>query len=866
MLLPIKKINERLESSIEDSDTAYFLDLMLAGEQLTKIVTACLVACINDDSKRHRYSQEYSLIRADGIGDWSKVIEEILTGTTSQFFNPVANNLQRELVERLGIGSWQYDCIDELMKCIKIIEGNVESIPVKISGKTWFSYFAFLRNKTRGHGALQSDVYTRLCPHLAKSIELFIKNYSLLNQFECAFLYRNLRGNYRVSDITPTTTKFHYLKTERNLSFENGVYMFLNKPTKLELIYTNSDLQDFYFPNGGFNNKKYEVISYITGNKDIKEADSFLTPPGDLPSSETEGLGKLELVGKVFTNLPTPIQGYIKRPTLELELHNKLIDERHPIITLTGRGGIGKTSLAINVLNQLCSEERFNAIIWFSARDIDLLMEGAKPVKPHVLTSDDISKEFVKLVEPIESKEKGFKPKTFLEKEFGQSSIGPILYIFDNFETVKDPIDLFQWLDTFIRTPNKILITSRFRDFKADYPIEVSGMNENEFSQLVEKTAKNLGITDLIESQDYLDELYNESDGHPYVVKVLLGEVAKEGKIGKVKRIVAGKDEILTALFERTYSGLTPAAKRIFLTLSNWKSNVPEIGIEAILMRESNEQMDVEKAIEELYRSSLINIEKSEKDGMRFISVPLSASVFGKKKLSVSPMKTAIEADTKLLHAFGVGLNAEINLGIEPKITKFFRDIAKKVSFGKDKLDNYIPILEYICRKYPNAWLTLSSLYEEEGRIENAITTIQNYLEFIEEDNMKLASWKKLSILYALNKDFNGEIHSLIELAELSITPLELISSSVNKIHILLNTKRFQPDSSEKQILLERIIKIYSLRLNNINGGPSDYSQLAWLHILNNDKSGAKRAVHTGLKMDEEHIHCLKLKETLNIM
>lgn len=87
-MLPIQRMNERLESSINDSDTLYFLDLILAGEQLTKIVTAGLVACVSDDNKRHRYSQEYRLLRADGIGEWSSVIDEVLIGTSSQFFNP----------------------------------------------------------------------------------------------------------------------------------------------------------------------------------------------------------------------------------------------------------------------------------------------------------------------------------------------------------------------------------------------------------------------------------------------------------------------------------------------------------------------------------------------------------------------------------------------------------------------------------------------------------------------------------------------------------------------------------------------------------------------------------------------------------
>lgn len=863
MLIIINKIKERLESSKNDSDTAYFMDLMLAGEQLTKLISLALVACITDDNKRHRYSQEHRLLRADGIGEWSAIIDETLAGPSSQFFNPVANQLQQELNERLGINSWQYKSIKLLIDCIKEIDSSFEDIPLKISGKTWFSHFAFLRNKTKGHGAYNSDVYSKICENLCNSISLIHENYSLFTTIDWAYLHRNLSGKYKVTDISTNATRFHYLRTDRNPNHDNGVYIFLNKPIKVELLLSNSDVTDFYFPNGSFNNKRYELLSYISGNKDYQDASSHLIPPGELPSSETEGVGKLDLIGNVFTNLPSVNQIYIQRNELEDELYKKLLDERHPIITLTGRGGIGKTSLAISVLKKICEVERYTSIIWFSARDIDLITEGAKPVKPHVLSNDDIAKEYCKLIEPKESLSKGFKPKAFFEKELENSSIGSTLFIFDNFETVKDPVDLFNWLDTYVRNPNKILITSRFRDFKADYPIEVGGMNEREFKLLVDATSETLGITNLVSDIKYLDELYNESDGHPYVIKVLLGEVAKEGKISKVKRIVASKDEILTALFERTYNGLSPVARRIFLTLSNWRSTIPEIAIEAILMREANEIMDVGKGIEELYRSSLVVIDISEKDGMRFLSVPYSASVFGKKKLSVSPMKTAIQADTKLLHTFGVGLHTEIHLGIEPRIIRFFRDIAKRVSLKIDKLENYIPVLEFICRKYPYAWLTLASLYEEEGKIENAIESLQHFLETSINENEQYSCWDKLANLYAKNNDWDGEAHALIELSELSITSIEKLKQIAFRINSLFKNNKFQTDTTEKQILSERLISSYMNHLENGLSESDDCSQLAWLYLNAGDRKNAIKVVKQGLEIDPYHIHCLKLKANL---
>ena len=51
---------------------------------------------------------------------------------------------------------------------------------------------------------------------------------------------------------------------------------------------------------------------------------------------------------------------------------------------------------------------RFEAVVWFSARDIDLLPSGPRPVRPHGLSIDDFANEFVQLMDPSERSTKGF--------------------------------------------------------------------------------------------------------------------------------------------------------------------------------------------------------------------------------------------------------------------------------------------------------------------------------------------------------------------------------------------------------------------------------------------------------------------------
>ena len=98
--------------------------------------------------------------------------------------------------------------------------------------------------------------------------------------------------------------------------------------------------------------------------------------------------------------------------------------------------------------------------------------------------------------------------------------------MFDNFETTHSPLEMFNWIDSFIRLPNKALITTRLRDFKGDYPVDVRGMDEDEARKLVDQTVVRLGIQNIV-TDSYAEKLIAQSEGHPYVIKILLGEVAK---------------------------------------------------------------------------------------------------------------------------------------------------------------------------------------------------------------------------------------------------------------------------------------------------------------------------------------------------
>src|SRR5262245_20066462 len=107
--LPLDRMWQRIETARQDSDTALVFDLLYLGELVVKLVTACLVAALDETHERHRYRLEYNLVRATGIGDWVQGLHDLLTGPAASHLIPHANSDRREITQNflLSDETWQ---------------------------------------------------------------------------------------------------------------------------------------------------------------------------------------------------------------------------------------------------------------------------------------------------------------------------------------------------------------------------------------------------------------------------------------------------------------------------------------------------------------------------------------------------------------------------------------------------------------------------------------------------------------------------------------------------------------------------------------------------------------------------------------
>ena len=869
-----REIDNRIALDREDGDVAYFNALMLKLEFLTKVVVAGVVACIDDDIDRNRYTLEHELVRADSLGNWAETLNTALVGPPAQSLLPIARTVFRDLTERVRTGDWRHAAVKGLVDAASVVGIEVD-IGETFALRRFFEIAAQIRNGTRGHGATTATQCHNACPSLQSSLDAVVRNMEIF-QVPWVYLHQNLSGKHRVLRLLNDPAPFDYLKKTRDAKVFNGVHLDLEgetsafNPLHVGLVFTDADLQDIYLPNGNFKRGSFEALSYATNKVDEVDGSRWSDPPARLPESETEGSPELGTIRNVFTNTPFMPSGYVKRAHLEKTLIDELEKvDRHSIITLTGPGGIGKTTLAIRAIYAVSERESppYEVVVWISARDIDLLDEGPKPVARKVFTQRDISRAAVDQLKPDGHNRHGFKAEEYFQECLTNGAAGPTLFVLDNFETLQNPIDVFEWLDAHIRNPNKILITTRFREFRGDYPIQIKGMSDDEANALIDQHASRLDIRKLV-STNYRRELISESDGHPYVIKILLGQAAKAGKALKPKRIVATSDHLLNALFRRTYDSLSTATQRVFLLLSSWRSYVPEVAVEAVSLRPGNERFDVAGSLEELVQYSLVDYVESKKDNQRFLAVPLVAAMFGKRELNVSSFKTAVEEDRKLLMEFGPGRRESSDRGTIPRIENLINGIARRIRKNPTELDETMPVLEYLASRFPTIYLRLADLVLQisaSGQsVERAKGYLRNYLGAAESVE-KSKAWKRLADLCEQSGDTVGEVHAFCEVALLPNTSASVIGEIANRLNSRIrDLKQLSIEdawSGEVRELLMKVIQEMERRKNELSA--THMSRLAWLHLNVGNPDRALDVARLGLEKDPSEHHCQRLIEKL---
>lgn len=864
------ELDRRIEIERQESDSALCDSLMRGLEQTIKHIALLLVALLPDDElgNSERYRWEYALFRTPSIGGWVSAIQGLAGGA---FYSALSNQVDtlgypaaiEQLTARAREGEWQYRTAIAFASALDCALGTSrDNKPRRASLLNALQSFVQLRNKLDAHGAPRSVHKSEVASWLEHAFQLVRENLEILDLpiVHC----RQPVGGGRPTVIAiagrAADIDLDRITKDRRPEIQSGVFVVLGEQLRrTPLLHAEPDLGDFYFANGDarVGSSDAEMLSYVSGRTKRLPITDWTSPPDRVVRSETAGLKALVPRHEAFTNAPDNSPRYIERPSLQQQLFEALSDSRRLIITLQGRGGVGKTSLALRAVDEASKLGWFDVVLWFSARDIDLGETGPSFVDPDVLTLDDLARQAHELLSDLGGGARSsVSPSDWMAQTLQEVDSGRVLWVLDNFETLRDPVEIFAHFDKYIQPPHKVLITTRHREFVGDYPIVVGGMTRAEFEGLVSQEMVRLSL-DLKDRQ--IDDLFTESRGHPYVAKILMGEMRMYAQSAP-KRLLQRREDVLDALFERTFGRLSRGARHVFLLLSTWRSLVPAMAIDIVVnsrtvTEDSSEQIDTEAAIDELQALSLVQVVIVEDEP--WLDVPLPAWLFARRKLTTDHERIAVEAESELLQLFGPTTSTDLRHGLIRPARRFWESARSRLG-DSSWLDVWSPWIERIARRVPDMWSWVAEDLEDLGRHSEAESYLRRAVE-VEPSDPDL--WLRLARHYETREMSRQALQAWVARALVTDAQFDDIAFAANKVNGWLKRERVELNADDKRALVRPLIDVFERRSDEADA--QAFSRLAWLYVNVGERESGLAAAERGLALDPDQIDCRKFVQRM---
>ena len=303
----------------------------------------------------------------------------------------------------------------------------------------------------------------------------------------------------------------------------------------------------------------------------------------DKPTNTTKmPLQKGDADGGLFVNVPIDDFELIGR-RIEMRDLEQWLCGRDAVVTIAGRGGVGKTAVAIKLVHKLWTvpvvSRLFKAIIWVTGKNSRLTAIGIEEFEAELTTYEQLIETLSMVLEGGNLED---IPLAKMEDDVSlllSMQDFPILIVIDNLETISDDYRIIEFIKR-IPHPSKILVTSRLGIGEIEHRLQLTGLNEKDAMTLARITARETGgeLVDAILrlDDDRLTSWLQPVDGVAVAIKWMVAQIAL-GKSFESVHAVAGssESELVEFLFRDVYSLLTESARTMMCVLSIFHSNAP---------------------------------------------------------------------------------------------------------------------------------------------------------------------------------------------------------------------------------------------------------------------------------------------------
>lgn len=319
----------------------------------------------------------------------------------------------------------------------------------------------------------------------------------------------------------------------------------------------------------------------------------------------------------VINNLPFPDfdeTGLLGRGDANLRLLDMLLAARHPVLTIIGEGGMGKTALVVKTLYDLIDHPEcpYDAVLWASLKTERLTGEGVEAVRDAALDVIGVSHHLGSAIDG------GFDGTAGELADVLDGTVA--LVVIDNVETA-DTEEIVRFYDAMPATC-KFLLTSRVGLGQVERRIPLDPLPPKSAVQMLRGLAQHRGVRSLATSpQAALEKQVERLRTTPLAIRWYVESVAAGGEPNV---ILGDQEELLRFCLETVHRDLSELGRFCLSTLYAAGQPLDSSHLAAITNAKPD---DLNRALQDLQRRSLIEVQQGGRDGLhrRYAPTPATA-------------------------------------------------------------------------------------------------------------------------------------------------------------------------------------------------------------------------------------------------
>lgn len=392
----------------------------------------------------------------------------------------------------------------------------------------------------------------------------------------------------------------------------------------------------------------------------------------DVDASQQEAYA-LDIDEPFFRLLAPHCEQFIGRREV-LDEVRKALQLRHPVVSLDGLGGVGKSAVAIELARQFYDGRDYDFLISLSAKS--RVWQGS--VMSRVAGFSGITEFLETIANSLDLSPQASMEDTKSAILDAMAGLRGLLLI-DNIEDVEDA-QVISFLYREVPDPVKVLVTSRISRNMGSLSVPVPEMHEDEAIQLFEIELKRQGYNRKVTDSAAIRSIVKSTGGIPLALKWSASIAAKSGSLKTAEDAFKGapieKREFLDFCFTTMFDELDVHGRNVALLYpylgTNWTLPILSIALDI-------PEEEVIRALEELENRGVVfrkGVQAEEMPGV----LPLTKEFLAIKLRNSATLEEVVDA--RLADALGQANPLVANLDTQKGQEVLAGAIARKIAKG----------------------------------------------------------------------------------------------------------------------------------------------------------------------------------------